>query len=70
MSFLVKMGFAVVGWKSKNGVPIELGKVEYEALSLAKVVVMNGKEKEVGAEVSMMFQKILWGGTIHSLHGM
>ncbi|KXJ27577.1 uncharacterized protein LOC110235030 [Exaiptasia diaphana] len=60
------MGFAVVSWKTQNGVPLE--KEEFEAIALAKVIMMNNGKKEKGADVTMVYQKVLWGGTIHSLH--
>jgi len=59
--------FAVISWNSKNGVTLD--REELEVQSSAKYVVMNGGKQEVGAAVSMLFRKDIWGGIIQSIHG-
>lgn len=58
--------FAVISWNSRNGVT--LGREELEVQSSAQYVIMNGGKQEVGAAVSMLFRKDIWGGIIQSIH--
>lgn len=58
--------FAVISWNTKNGVTLNREKLEVQ--SSAKYVVMNGGKQEVGAAVSMLFRKDIWGGIIQSIH--
>ena len=64
---LIQNMFAVISWNSKNGVTLD--REELEVQSSAKYVVMNGGKQEVGAAVSMLFRKDIWGGVIQSIHG-
>lgn len=59
--------FAVISWNTK--ISVTLDREELEVQSSAKYVMMNGGKQEVGAAVSMLFRKDIWGGVIQSIHG-